>query len=70
VTNSYIVDCINAGSLLPLRRLYYLGMSPQTKEKFRQETDLFGDRYNEIWCFKASTCSVLLHSIYANLTNK
>ena len=40
---TYIVDCINAKALLPLRRHYYLGLSEAAKEHFNGSVDAFGD---------------------------
>lgn len=40
---TYIVDCINAKTLLPLRRHYYLGLSEAAKEHFNGSVDAFGD---------------------------
>jgi len=40
---TYIVDCINAKALLPLRRHYYLGLSEAAKEHFNGLVDAFGD---------------------------
>lgn len=47
--NSYIVDCVNAGALLPLKRTYLLGMAAETRAKFRGTADIFGDRYLHWW---------------------
>jgi hypothetical protein len=44
---SYIVDCVNAGQLLPLKRLYFLGFSPQSWASFRLSCDAYGDSYTE-----------------------
>jgi heme oxygenase len=41
---SYIIECTNAGALLPLKRVHLLGMSPTTRARYRGTTDPFGDR--------------------------
>ena len=43
-TYSYIIECVNAGALLPLKRVHLLGMSAETKKSFRGTVDVFGDR--------------------------
>jgi len=40
---TYIMDCIDAKALLPLRRHYYLGLSEAAKEHFNGLVDAFGD---------------------------
>jgi len=42
--HSYIIECVNAGSLLPLKRVHLLGMSAETRKQFRGSADVFGDR--------------------------
>eukprot|EP00598_Pedospumella_elongata_P014498 CAMPEP_0185013830 /NCGR_PEP_ID=MMETSP1098-20130426/99006_1 /TAXON_ID=89044 /ORGANISM="Spumella elongata, Strain CCAP 955/1" /LENGTH=612 /DNA_ID=CAMNT_0027542901 /DNA_START=79 /DNA_END=1913 /DNA_ORIENTATION=+ len=44
---SYIIECVNAGALLPLKRVHLLGMSAETKKSFRGTVDVFGDSYTE-----------------------
>ncbi len=42
---SYIVECLNAGELLPLKSVHLLGCSPATRRAFVGVCSAFGDRY-------------------------
>ena len=47
VASSYIIECTNAGALLPLKRSHFLGMSAESRGRFQGTADPLGDR--SVW---------------------
>ena len=60
VCDSYIVDCINADTLLPLKSVYLLGCSPITRKEFSGVCNPLGDRSIHVLIVADFTLSILL----------